>query len=72
MHSDSMDNQVKTIVSQVVKLTEAINESNKLQASVIELQQSVKGVKNEFEKKTSCIIIVMLILYINVIILLLL
>ena len=41
MHAMSqMDNQVKTIASQVIQLTEAMKETNKLQTTVVKLMKT--------------------------------
>ena len=61
---DAIGNQVNSVTSQVVQLTEAINNTNKLR---VELQQSVVGVQNGM--KTMCtvfIIFLVLFFYANV------
>ncbi|XP_065917641.1 uncharacterized protein [Dysidea avara] len=42
---NAIGDQIYSVVSEVVQLTEAIKETNKLQVTVVELQQSVKEVQ---------------------------
>ena len=51
---NAIGDQIYSVVSEVVQLTEAIKETNKLQVTVVELQQSVKEV--QYGMKTVCII----------------